>query len=211
MVGMAACAISRDGPFGGSRDRLRPAVLMYHRIASDSFDPWGLAVSPQRFRTSDRMAAARARCASVGNLREATHRRHAAAPGGRNHLRRCICTDDTSRTAVAGRAKSARDGVHPSRAGLRPASFLVGRARENRARLCSVRNPVDGKNVSVPDPLEADVRWPAGDPPSTPRQRLYLSLWSTLRPRNPSEIAEFLDAARIRGRFRHTPTMRTSR
>lgn len=28
---------------------LRPAVLMYHRIASERVDPWGLAVSPARF------------------------------------------------------------------------------------------------------------------------------------------------------------------
>jgi peptidoglycan/xylan/chitin deacetylase (PgdA/CDA1 family) len=29
--------------------RLRPAVLMYHRIAAERVDPWGLAVSPARF------------------------------------------------------------------------------------------------------------------------------------------------------------------
>jgi peptidoglycan/xylan/chitin deacetylase (PgdA/CDA1 family) len=29
--------------------RLRPAVLMYHRIATELVDPWGLAVSPARF------------------------------------------------------------------------------------------------------------------------------------------------------------------
>ena len=29
--------------------RLRPAVLMYHRIALERVDPWGLAVSPARF------------------------------------------------------------------------------------------------------------------------------------------------------------------
>ena len=35
----------------GRRLRLgsRPAILMYHRIAEESFDPWGLAVSPARF------------------------------------------------------------------------------------------------------------------------------------------------------------------
>ena len=27
----------------------RPAILMYHRIARESFDPWGLAVEPARF------------------------------------------------------------------------------------------------------------------------------------------------------------------
>ena len=28
----------------------RPAILMYHRIATPSYDPWGLCVSPERFR-----------------------------------------------------------------------------------------------------------------------------------------------------------------
>src|SRR5690349_12394570 len=26
-----------------------PAILMYHRIANESFDPWGLSVSPRNF------------------------------------------------------------------------------------------------------------------------------------------------------------------
>jgi peptidoglycan/xylan/chitin deacetylase (PgdA/CDA1 family) len=30
-------------------NRPRPAILMYHRIADDSFDPWGTIVSPARF------------------------------------------------------------------------------------------------------------------------------------------------------------------
>lgn len=34
--------------FGRGRDD--PAILMYHRIASPPFDPWGLCVSPERFR-----------------------------------------------------------------------------------------------------------------------------------------------------------------
>lgn len=29
--------------------RPRPAILMYHRIAHESFDPWALAVNPQNF------------------------------------------------------------------------------------------------------------------------------------------------------------------
>src|SRR4051812_30294675 len=29
--------------------RPRPAILMYHRIAEDTFDPWGVAVSPANF------------------------------------------------------------------------------------------------------------------------------------------------------------------
>jgi peptidoglycan/xylan/chitin deacetylase (PgdA/CDA1 family) len=29
--------------------RVRPAILLYHRVADAPFDPWGLAVSPRRF------------------------------------------------------------------------------------------------------------------------------------------------------------------
>src|SRR4051794_40425355 len=29
--------------------RTRPAILMYHRIGSETFDPWGLAVQRDRF------------------------------------------------------------------------------------------------------------------------------------------------------------------
>ena len=29
--------------------RPRPAILMYHRIGQETFDPWGLAVEPDRF------------------------------------------------------------------------------------------------------------------------------------------------------------------
>ena len=31
------------------RRRGGPAILMYHRIAKPDVDPWGLAVSPERF------------------------------------------------------------------------------------------------------------------------------------------------------------------
>lgn len=35
-----------------------PVILMYHRIAAPAFDPWGLSVTPQRFREQMAMLAA---------------------------------------------------------------------------------------------------------------------------------------------------------
>jgi len=174
---------------------------MYHRIGSASFDPWGLAVSPEHFeRQIEWLRRARVVLPLeifAKQLIEGTLPRRAVA----------ITFDDAYAQTIR--------AVLPLLAAQKvPATVFIPAALISEQRpfwwdelarivlgYAAPEIHVDGKKVSVPDPLEADVRWPAGDPPSTPRQRLYLSLWSTLRPRNPSEIAEFLDAARIRGRL----------
>ena len=48
MIGRVARAAARRAR-GLLPGRPRPVILMYHRVAEESFDPWGLAVSPARF------------------------------------------------------------------------------------------------------------------------------------------------------------------
>ncbi len=172
---------------------------MYHRIASDNFDPWGLAVSPERFEHQIEWLR-RARVVLpleifAKQLIEGTLPSQAVA----------ITFDDAY-------AQTIRTALPLLTAQKVPATVFVPAALvsdqrpfwwDELARIvigyAASEILVDGKNVPVPKPLDADARWPAGDPASTPRQRLYLSLWSTLRSRNPSEITEYLESARIRG------------
>jgi hypothetical protein len=42
----------------GLAGRDLPVILMYHRVASPPYDPWGVCVAPDRFR--DQLAALRA-------------------------------------------------------------------------------------------------------------------------------------------------------
>lgn len=172
---------------------------MYHRIASDTFDPWGLAVSAERFgRQIEWLRRARIVLpleVFAKQLIEGTLPRRAVA----------ITFDDAY-------AQTIRTALPVLAAQKVPSTVFVPAALVSEQRpfwwdelativlgYAASEILIDDQNVPMPAPLEADDQWLAGEPASTPRQQLYLSLWSVLRSRNPSEIAEFLDSARIRG------------
>ena len=48
--------------------KMRPVILMYHRIADEPVDPWGLAVAPQRFAEQLRVLGATRRCVSLSDF-----------------------------------------------------------------------------------------------------------------------------------------------
>lgn len=59
---------------------------------------------------------------------------------------------------------------------------------------------LDNETLKVAAPTNEDGHWTAGDEPSTPRQRLYLQLWSALRSRDLADIDRTLDDLRSQGK-----------
>lgn len=176
--------------------RPRPAILMYHRIASASFDPWGLAVEEQNLAAQLEWLAANR---SVMPLREFArlHREGQLPPDAI-----AITFDDGYESAV----RAALPLLE--RAGLHATIFLpidqVERASEfwwdELARILlafegtTIR--LAGKEMRVPAADPRDRSWCPDSPPDTPRQVLFYSLWSRLRERAPEEIEQAMREVR---------------
>jgi peptidoglycan/xylan/chitin deacetylase (PgdA/CDA1 family) len=163
----------------------RPAVLMYHRIASEPVDPWSLAVSPARFEEQVEWLVRRRTVlplpAFVARLGAGDLPRDAVA----------LTFDD----GYACNAVVAAPVLEHHRA---PATFFlatdpIGRGDEywwddlerivHQADDQQLVLDLDGRSSVVAlGPRPAHARWAPGAPPSSPRQEAYLGLWRTLRP-----------------------------
>jgi peptidoglycan/xylan/chitin deacetylase (PgdA/CDA1 family) len=177
---------------------------MYHRVAELPYDPWGLAVSPKRF--AEQMALLNAERlplpmdAFVAKLEDGTLPPHAVA-----------VTFDDGYVDNLTQAKPILD-----QAGVPATIFLatgqLGRDREfwwdELARLvlgqrggASGHARIGGHAIAVhlaPLAFDESARndWRAWQPPKTPRQQLYLDLWSTLRTLGDTARVEAMKALR---------------
>jgi len=169
---------------------------MYHRIARESFDPWGLAVSPERF---EQQLGWLSRHRVVLPLEEFAGL----------HLQRKLPRTAVALTFDDGYSCSLRVAAPLlDRAGLPATIFLsaqlIARRREfwwdELVRMAlefdGSELVLDGRKHVIPSPSVEDRWWAAGDPPSTPRQHLYLQLWSALRCRDVGEVDRMLDDLR---------------
>ncbi len=174
--------------------RPAPAILMYHRIATPLYDPWGLAVSPAHF--ADQLLALKSARTVLPLDDFARGVRKRSLPD--NAL--AITFDDAARDNMTDAAPMLE------KAGL-PATFflptgLLGKGEfwwEELARLVLLSpHPlratieVDGLRCELvlderPAP-EAIRAWRASDPDPPPRQATYLRLWEALRPLPASRI-----------------------
>lgn len=172
---------------------------MYHRIASESFDPWGLAVSPERFAHQVEWLRHHRTILSLEEFASL----HARGKLPRSAV--ALTFDDGYACSVGTAAPILKD------AGVSATIFLpaqlIGRPREfwwdELARIVlefeGTLLRLDDEAVEVPARTAEDHKWVAGGEPSTPRQRLYLELWSALRSRDLDDIDRTLDRIREQG------------
>jgi peptidoglycan/xylan/chitin deacetylase (PgdA/CDA1 family) len=170
--------------------RPRPAILMYHRIGMETFDPWGLSVEPHRF------------AAQVKWLKD----NRAVLPlseFARLHKQRTLPDDAVSLTFDDGYASVLIAVPLLEEHGLHATVFLPTKLIEGghefwwdelaklilEWRLDTLR--LGDARMSVPPAHEQDRAWSPDAPPSTPRQKLFQSIWSRLHAMPP----EALDAA----------------
>jgi peptidoglycan/xylan/chitin deacetylase (PgdA/CDA1 family) len=161
--------------------RKRAVILMYHRVAEESFDPWGLAVHPRRFEQH---------MALVAEQRETL----ALSEFIRRHRQGLLSEDALAVTFDDGYACVAKVAAPILKQFAIPAtvfipSELIRREREfwwddleRIVRLSGQDQLTLGATSFDLGRLEAgDRSWRPGDPPSTSRQRAFLVLWSKLK------------------------------
>jgi peptidoglycan/xylan/chitin deacetylase (PgdA/CDA1 family) len=167
-----------------------PAILMYHRIAEESFDPWGLAVSPANF--ADQLDWMKHNRAPLPLEEFVELNRRGQLP--RNAI--ALTFDD-------GYACNARTATPLLEALNIPATIfispeLVERGREfwwdelERIILGHRDDTVRlyGRDIQLGEPRNDDRHWQSGEPPRTPRQQAYREIWSILHGKPPTELED---------------------
>lgn len=180
--------------------RPRPAIVMYHRIAEDSFDPWGLAV-PERLFAAQLDWLARNR--TVLPLTEFANLHKAK----RLPERALAITFDDGYACVIERAAPLliERGLHAT---MFLATSLLDPEREfwwddlqrivlsSRAGHLAIPTGTDTIGIDLGEPDQADWRWASGAPPCTARQHAYKKIWELLQGMAPREQAHAIDELR---------------
>ena len=164
-----------------------PAILMYHRIADDSFDPWGLAVSPSNFAEQVGWLAANRSILSLVEFAQ-LHRK--------DRLPRDAITitfDDGYASVIQEAAPVLADAGAPATVFI-PAD-LVARGAVfwwDELKCIVLQTPLNSLEfegaVELGDRTPADDHWVPDDPPRTPRQIAFYGIWEQLKPRAPAAI-----------------------
>ena len=176
--------------------RPRPAILMYHRIAEEAFDPWGLAVNPENFR--DQIAwLSKNRTLLPLNQFAALHRR-GALPAEAVSLTfddGYACTHDVAVPILEdfGAPATVFLEVEAIEDGL---PFWWEEIEEIVLGHDGSSLSLDGENVSLGERRSGDRRWRPGARPRTPRQSAYRQIYLRLLKRIPAQLRESVNDLR---------------
>jgi peptidoglycan/xylan/chitin deacetylase (PgdA/CDA1 family) len=178
------------------RPRVQPAILMYHRVATDTFDPWELAVRPELF--ARQLAWLRSR-RTVLPLAEFS-RLHRA---GELPAKAVAITFDDAYACVAEVAAPMLEtaGV-PATIFVPPE--LIERGQEfwwddiQRMVLDAQATTVavDGEAIELGRRSAEDRHWPPNEPPRTDRQKAFHAIWAKLRVKSPAELRAAVEQLR---------------
>ena len=191
--------------------RSRPAILMYHRVADESFDPWGLAVQPARFEQQMEWLAENR---ELLPLVEFSRKNRA----GSLSPQAIAVTFDDGYACSAEVAAPLLD-----RLGIPATVFLptelIRRGREfwwdelERIVLESDRPelPLNGMTIALGPKGGDDRNWPPDAAPRTERQKAFHLFWSAFRSLRDTEREILLDRLRadaeipLEPRHSHSP------
>lgn len=165
--------------------RPKPAILMYHRIAIEPFDPWGLAVSPARFEAQMAWLARNRTILPLDDL--AGRHRERRLPGDALAITfddGYACVGETAAPVLK------RLGI-PATIFL--ATKLIGQQepfwwdalRETVLETSITTVRLDDEEVTLGPRTDADRKWQADSPPRTARQKAFWHLWIRLRHMTP--------------------------
>lgn len=173
--------------------RLRPIILMYHCIDDDSFDPWGLSVSPTNFEAQMDWLSRNRRVLPLAEL-ASQHRSGSLADGT------VAITFDDGYRSFADTAAPILERLRLPATIFLPAALIGSRSEfwwDRLARLIlgstGERLSVLGRIVDVGKPSAAERRWRPNHRPATPRQKLFMETWAAIRTRPAGEIDRIID------------------
>jgi peptidoglycan/xylan/chitin deacetylase (PgdA/CDA1 family)/glycosyltransferase involved in cell wall biosynthesis len=182
-----------------------PAILMYHRIADESFDPWQLAVSPANFADQLEWIARHRTPLPLAEFAELSRR-------GRLPRNAIALTFDDGYACNAdlGIPLLAKFGI--------PATIflpveLIERGREfwwDELERIVLRHTgraltVNGSEIEVGEIAPDDRQWPPGERPRTARQIAYHQLWSLLYEMTPADLEAAMQQLRDQARLAEAP------
>ena len=184
---------------------------MYHRIANETFDPWGLAVSPQNFADQVKWLAGNRTIFSLSEL--ARLNREGNLPDDAV----AITFDDGYASVIEEAVPLLKDSQAsatvfiPADLVARGSSFWWDELKE--ILLEASRDSLDFEGVVVigrQEPL--DNHWAPGAPAQTPRQKAFYAIWERLKPRAPAAIDKALADLRDQadGRLGRSPRLLTT-
>lgn len=192
--------------------RARPAILMYHRVASVRHDPWGLAVHPRRF--AEQIAYLRRSRLPMSMTELVERLRTNTLP----HKAVGVTFDDGYRDNVA-EAKPVL-GKHRVPATFFLATGFVGVEEsfwwdELCGMMLDCTDPVEQIEMIADEAVllrwdqqqASDLagKWRAGQAPQTDRQRCYLAVWARLQRADAGERERVLRAFRRQFRSASNP------
>jgi peptidoglycan/xylan/chitin deacetylase (PgdA/CDA1 family) len=172
---------------------------MYHRIAKEAFDPWGLAVAPATFREQLAWISANRIVLSLAEF-------------AARHLDRSLPANAVALTFDDGYACTAEIaaplleefGLHatifvPPELIERGGPFWWDELAEIVLNHDQSHMTINGEAVVVGPRDPRDSEWKPWADPKTPRQRAFHRIWSALRPMTPTVQNNTMDA--LRGQF----------
>lgn len=182
-----------------------PAILMYHRVADERFDPWGLAVSPSNFADQVQWIARNRTVLPLAEFAELNRRN--ALP--RNAI--ALTFDDGY--ACNSEVATPLLEQHGLPATIFLPTKLVERGREfwwDELETIALRHSgevlkINGDSVYLGEPEAGDEDWAPAQPPKTRRQHAYHRLWSLLYQRAPEKLDEGMDELRDQSRVNDKP------
>ena len=178
----------------------RPIILMYHRIADESFDPWEIAVGPRNFADQLSWLTRNRTPISLGEFADLYRRR--ALPDDAV----AVTFDDGYACTAAVAAPLLERFAVPATVFV-PAG-LIGRARtfwwDELQQNPVVPSPAAsvhalGQDWEIGQPHRGDAVWPSDSRKRTPRQSGFFTLWSRLQPLPASKIEEAMAELRAHG------------
>jgi peptidoglycan/xylan/chitin deacetylase (PgdA/CDA1 family) len=165
-----------------------PAILMYHRIATDCFDPWGLNVSPDNLGSQLRWLSESRTVLPLGQFVE----RHKKRDLPMNAV--AITFDDGYASTFTTAALLLEKADLAATIFISPACTESGKEYwwdELERVVLDADVPeleLDGRSVKLGNRDPRDGRWNAGDLPKTQRQRAYRSLWTLIRGKGAEQV-----------------------
>lgn len=177
-----------------------PVILMYHRVAKETFDPWGLAVAPERF--ADQLAWLGKHRTLLPLSEFAQLQRLGNLPG-----------DAVAVTFDDGYACTASVAAPLLERHRVPATIFVPAGMIDRTplfwwdELAQIVIPHPGttlealnRKLELGERHERDAVWPRDSRKRTPRQKAFYALWAELQPLPADAIDRVLAELRLQHR-----------
>jgi peptidoglycan/xylan/chitin deacetylase (PgdA/CDA1 family) len=180
---------------------------MYHRVAEETFDPWGLAVAPRHFKSQLQWLRENRTVLSLVEL--ATMHRDGTLPA--NAI--ALTFDDGYSCAAEVAAPMLEEAALSATVFIPPELITRGRPFwwDELQQLILAHDDdylmFEGARITLGAKQGRDSHWKPGSPPQTPRQRAFHDIWSALLHRAPTEIDRAI--ADLRAQVADRPTGRT--